>query len=118
MIFCNKINAFLGKSKSTPLSNLCEDSVCSFNSLALLAIKSGGKKALSIRAFFVLEDIAQCSAPIIPAREIIPFSSQITIFFSPSSYSFPSSALNFSPFFENLIDISPFNLSISYACIG
>ena len=55
----------------------------------------------------MLEDIAQCSAPIIPAREIIPFSSQITIFFSPSSYSFPSSALNFSPFFENLIDISP-----------
>ena len=45
--------AFSGKLKSTPLSNLCDDSVCNFNFLALFANNFGSKKALSIIMFFV-----------------------------------------------------------------
>ena len=117
-IFLNFNNASSGRLKSTPLSNLCDDSVCNFNSLALFAIAFGLKKALSIIIFFDFEVTEQCSDPIIPAREIISLSSETTIFLSVNLYSFPSKAVKYSLFFANLTEISPLILSASYACIG
>jgi len=113
IILLKIIKASSGRVLSTPLSNLCDDSVCIFNFLALLDNASGIKKALSIIIFFVSDVTENSLEPIIPAREIILFFSDTTIFSWSNLYSLSSRAFITSLFYQ----IRIFDIKNSKSCL-